>query len=108
MAGPAWREIHPGLVFTGLTGGPLEGGREDGSPSLFKRALVKAELPEVRYHDLRHTAATLLLAEGIYPKVVQEMLGHATIAATMDTYSQVTATMQKEAAGAFDRMLGAV
>jgi integrase len=43
----------------------------------------------MRFHDLRHTCATLLLSKGVYPKVVQELLGHATIAITLDTYSHV-------------------
>ena len=59
----------------------------------------------MRFHDLRHTAATLLLSDGTHPKVVQEVLGHATIAVTMDTYSHVLPHMQREAAGAFDRLL---
>lgn len=102
-AGPAWREPDPGLVFTNLTGGPLEGGNVT---NRFKADLAAAGLPPVRYHDLRHTAATLLLADGTHPKVVQEMLGHATISVTMDTYSHVTPNMQRGAAGAFDRALG--
>lgn len=102
-AGPAWHEPYPGLVFTNLTGGPLEGGNVT---NRFKADLAAAGLPVARYHDLRHTAATLLLGDGTHPKVVQEMLGHATIAVTMDTYSHVTPNMQREAASVFDRALG--
>ena len=65
----------------------------------------KAGLPECRFHDLRHTSATLLLAEGVHPKVVQERLGHSQISVTLDTYSHVLPTMQAEAAGKFDDML---
>ncbi len=61
-------------------------------------ALKKAGLPQVRVHDLRHTAATLHLSRGENPKVVQELLGHSTIALTMDTYSHVTPALHAAAA----------
>ncbi|HEY0755700.1 MAG TPA: tyrosine-type recombinase/integrase [Ktedonobacteraceae bacterium] len=54
-------------------------------------------LPNIRFHDLRHTAATTLLALGVNPKIVQEMLGHTEISMTMDIYSHVLPTMQREA-----------
>ncbi len=63
----------------------------------FKSLLKKAGLPAIRFHDLRHTAATTLLALGVNPKIVQEMLGHTEISMTMDIYSHVLPTMQKEA-----------
>jgi integrase len=63
----------------------------------FKSLLKKAELPNIRFHDLRHTAATTLLALGVNPKIVQEMLGHTEISMTMDIYSHVLPGMQKEA-----------
>jgi hypothetical protein len=53
----------------------------------FRPLLAKAGLPQIRFHDLRHTCATILLTAGQHPKFVQEMLGHATIAITLDTYS---------------------
>jgi len=56
----------------------------------FQIALDKANLPKVRLHDLRHTVATLLLHEGAHPKVVQELLGHANVAITLNTYSHAT------------------
>jgi integrase len=62
-----------------------------------KALLKKAELPEIRFHDLRHSAATLLLSQGVHPKVVQEILGHSTISTTMDVYSHVLPSMQQEA-----------
>lgn len=101
MAGSAWRDT--GLVFTDERGGPLKPQRVTRE---FKEQLLAAKLPAVRYHDLRHTAATLLLEAGTHPKVVQEMLGHATIAVTMDTYSHVLPHMQEAAASVFDRALG--
>ena len=73
---------------------------------VFKRELAKAGLPRVRIHDLRHTAATLLLTRGVHPKVVQDMLGHSTVTLTLDTYSHVTPTLHKEAAEHMDALLG--
>jgi integrase len=64
-----------------------------------------AELPKVRFHDLRHTCATLLLRANIHPKVVQERLGHASIALTMDTYSGSIPSMQAGAAKAIGDLL---
>jgi integrase len=55
----------------------------------FEPLLKRARLPSIRFHDLRHTFATVLLSGGTHPKVVQEMLGHANISQTMDTYSHV-------------------
>jgi len=60
----------------------------------FKPLLKRAGLPDIRFHDLRHTSATLLLSAGIHPKIVQERLGHAQISVTMDTYSHVLASLQ--------------
>jgi integrase len=64
--------------------------------------LVRAGLPHVRFHDLRHAHATLMLLQGVHPKVVSERLGHASIGITLDTYSHVLPEMQAEAARAFD------
>jgi integrase len=58
-----------------------------------QRILKRAELPMIRFHDLRHTSATLLLSRGVHPKFVQELLGHATISITLDTYSHIIPTM---------------
>ena len=60
-----------------------------------KKLLKQAGLPNIRFHDLRHSTATLLLSKGVHPKVVQEILGHSEISLTMDTYSHVLPTMQK-------------
>jgi integrase len=64
---------------------------------VFKSVLKKAGFPPMRFHDLRHSAATILLSMGIHPKVVQELLGHNQISMTMDIYSHVLPTMQKDA-----------
>lgn len=71
----------------------------------FDPLLKHAGLPQVRFHDLRHTCATLLLSKNLNPKVVSEMLGHATIAITLDTYSHVLPDMQDSAAAAMDSAL---
>jgi integrase len=68
----------------------------------FAPLLEKAGLPQIRFHDLRHTAATLLFLEGVHPKFVQELLGHATIAITLDTYSHVLPSMGDQTAKAME------
>lgn len=91
------------LAFTTIIGTPL-----DASSIIsrsFHRILEKAGLPRIRFHDMRHTCATLLLAQGEHPKIVQEMMGHSTITLTMDTYSHVTPSMQKQAADRMDAIL---
>jgi len=60
----------------------------------------------MRFHDLRQSAVTPLLEQGIHAKIVQEMLGHTRISTTLDLYSHVTPTMQRQAADAFDVILG--
>lgn len=60
--------------------------------------LKKAGLPDIRFHDLRHTAASLLLVQGVQPRVVMETLGHSQISLTMNTYSHVMPVLQREAA----------
>jgi integrase len=72
----------------------------------FKPLLRQLALPPRRFHDLRHTAATLMLAGGIHPKVVSEMLGHADVQITLNRYSHVLPTMQAEAAAALDLVTG--
>jgi integrase len=95
-----------GLIFRDTDGGPLRKGNL--IRRSFKPLLTKAKLPSIRFHDLRHTAATLLLAEGVNPKVVQERLGHAQIHLTLDTYSHVLPSMQKDATARLDRLLARV
>jgi integrase len=96
-----WQE-H-GLVFTTQKGTPIN--RQNLVTRSFKPFLDRAGLPKIRFHDLRHTCATLMLCGGIHPKVVQELLGHASVTVTLDTYSHVLATMQGEAAGKMDSIL---
>jgi integrase len=92
-----------GLVFANETGGII-------NPSnlrnrSFKPLLKRARLPDIRFHDLRHTCATLLLSRNVNPKIVSEMLGHSSIAITLDTYSHVLPTMQESAVRALEGAL---
>ena len=64
----------------------------------FTRHVLAADLPVIRLHDLRHTHATLALAAGVHPKVVQERLGHANIAITLDTYPHAVPALEEQAA----------
>jgi integrase len=102
LAGPGWQDTD--LVFDGGYGGGVAPNTLYGT---FKRLSAHVGLPELRFHDLRHTAATLSLGEGIHPKIVQEMLGHSDISMTLNRYSHVTMTMQREAADRLDTALGA-
>jgi integrase len=90
-------------VFADSNGGPLR--KSNLIRRSFKPLLEAASLPNIRFHDLRHTAATLLMAEGVHPKVVQERLGHSSIGLTLDTYSHVLPSMQNEAADKLDAAL---
>jgi len=85
-----------GLVFTTGRGTPLDVANL--TYRSFRPLLERAGLPKIRFHDLRHTFATLMLSNNEHPKVVQEMLGHSTITQTMDTYSHVLPNMQEQAA----------
>ena len=96
-----WNEN--GLVFTTAIGTPMDG--DNLVKRYFKPLMSQTQLPRVRFHDLRHTFATLLLSRGTHPKVVQEMLGHADISQTMDTYSHVLPDMQEEAVSEMERGL---
>jgi integrase len=100
-AGSLWQET--GLVFTSTVGTPIDVGNL--TYRSFRPLLKRTDLPRIRFHDLRHTCATLLLSKGTHPKIVQEMLGHANISMTMDTYSHVLPDMQEKAVSAMDDVL---
>jgi integrase len=93
-----------GLVFSTSIGTPVN--PENLVNRSFKPLLEKAGLPKIRFHNLRHTCATLLLGRGVHPKFVQELLGHATIAITLDTYSHYLPSMGDQASGAMGDALG--
>ncbi len=94
LAGPEWQDS--GFVFTTGIGTPVDPANllDD-----FKRILRKASLPDIRFHDLRHSAASLLLALNVHPRVVMELLGHSQISLTMNTYSHVVPDLLREAVG---------
>jgi len=83
------------LVFTAPDGAPVN---PESFSDHFGRLVKAAGLPRIRFHDLRHTHATLALQAGVHPKVVSERLGHATVSITLDTYSHAIPAMQEEAA----------
>jgi integrase len=71
----------------------------------FKRIIKMADVPDIRFHDLRHTHATLLLSNGVNVKVISERLGHSNIKVTLDTYSHVLPSMQEEVARKLDEII---
>jgi integrase len=71
----------------------------------FNRRIERADVPRIRFHDLRHTSATLMLANGEHPKIVKERLGHSDVSMTLNRYSHVTMDMQKDAAARLDSMI---
>jgi len=92
-AGSKWSAT--GLVFTNRSGDPTQARRVI---EQFHEALREAGLRRIRFHDLRHSCATLLLVQGVSPRVVMEVLGHSEIALTMNAYSHVVPELQMEAA----------
>ncbi len=101
-AGSTWQDR--GLVFTNRLGQATE-------PIVlhrdYKALLEKAELPvTMRFHDLRHSAASLLLAQGVSPKMIADLLGHSRIGITMDLYSHILPAMRRDTADAMDQILG--
>jgi integrase len=100
LAGTRWQDT--GFVFTTTIGTPLE---PRSLSRAFSEILAAAKLPHTRIHDLRHTAATLLLVQGVHPRVVMELLGHSQIATTMNIYSHLVPALRKEAADQMDAVL---
>ncbi len=100
LAGTRWKET--GFVFTTSIGTPLHG---CSVTHRFQAALKAAGLRRIRFHDLRHTCATLLLAQGVHPRIIMEILGHSQIAVTMNLYAHVIPAMQKEVAAQMDAIL---
>jgi integrase len=101
QAGGAWQDND--LVFSDRYGQPILA--TELTRGAFYPLLARAGLPRVRFHDLRHSAASLLLAEGVHPKIVGDMLGHSTIAITIDLYSHTTPAMHRQAALALEAVL---
>jgi integrase len=101
-AGEAWQD-RDGLVFTDAVGRPLDG---RWVTHAFSNALARLGLPHVRFHDLRHGAASMMLASGVPLKTVSEQLGHSSIVVTADVYAHVTKDMRRDAAEAIERAIG--
>ena len=102
QAGELWQD--PSLVFTNTVGGHVWG-RESGEAHFYP-LLAKAGIRRERFHDLRHSTATLLFACGIHPKVVSEILGHSAIHITLDLYTHVNEGMQRHALEALEELIG--
>lgn len=101
LAGSAWHE--KGFVFTSSIGTPVDA---RGVIRCFHAILRRhPELPRIRFHDLRHSAATLLLAQGVSPKYISDLLGHSQVSFTMQTYAHVLPHVQREAASKMDEIL---
>jgi integrase len=101
LSGARWPET--GLVFTSTVGTVIE---PRNLSRLFDDPIAAAGVRRIRFHDLRHTCASLLLAQGVPARVVMDVLGHSQMAITMDLYSHVMPTALREAADAIDRALG--
>lgn len=97
MQGMSW--THDALVFSNSEGKPW---RPNSISRAWETTARHAGVKIIRFHDARHTHASIMLRQGIHPKIVQERLGHSSIAITLDTYSHVTAGLQEAAARSFD------
>lgn len=103
-AGPGWSD-H-GFMFAAENGEPLNSRNLD--QRHFQPLLKAAKLPRMPLYDLRHSHATLLLANGEHPKIVSERLGHASVTLTLDTYSHLLPGMQEGATERLDALLANV
>jgi integrase len=100
-AANVWRNHE--LVFPTRVGTPKRGLNVTRD---LRQALEKAQLPPIRFHDLRHTAASLMLANNEHPRVVADMLGHADVGITLNLYSHSTPTLMRDAAERMAELLG--
>jgi integrase len=96
------RSADYGLLFPSSLGTPVQ---EYIVRKVFARICAVADVPVMRVHDLRHTAATLMLLAGVNVKVVSERLGHSSIAITLQTYAHVLPSMGQDAANVLEAML---
>ncbi len=103
LAGTRWQDSD--FVFTTSVGTPID---KRNLIRTFHSILKKAHLKPARFHDLRHSAATLLLIQGVHPRYVMDLLGHSDISLTMNTYSHVLPTAQREVAAKMDAILNPV
>jgi integrase len=101
LAETRWTDLD--LVFPNSLGKPQDG--IDLLRYSFRSLLMRAGLPRIRFHDLRHTTATLVLGARVNPKVVSEMLGHSAISIALDIYAHVLPDMQQDAAATMQWLL---
>jgi len=101
LAGGRWQES--GLVFTSTIGTMMNPGN---FYSRYKEALKKVKLEDHTFHDLRHTATTMLVQQGVHPRVAMEILGHSNISVTMDVYSHVVGDSMRDAMESIEDALG--
>jgi integrase len=87
---------HPELIFAGRDGGPLR--RNNFRRRTWLPAVERAGLTPLRFHDLRHTAAGLLIAQNVHPKIIQSRLGHSSIAVTLDRYGHLLPNLDGQVA----------
>ncbi len=97
-----WQLTPESPVFCYADGTPI---LPDGVTHAFKKIIKRLGMADIRFHDLRHTHASLMLKQGIHPKVVSERMGHSTVSMTLDTYSHVTSGIQEAAALSFEECL---
>ncbi len=100
LAGTRWQEN--GLIFASTIGTPLDARNVTRH---FQQTLALLGLPRKRFHDLRHTCASFLLAQGVSPRTVMEVLGHSQVSLTLDTYAHVAPSLLDDAAGKMDAIL---
>ncbi len=98
--GPGWNSMA--LVFTTIAGEPLDG---TVVTHQFHKILERVGIPQRRFHDLRHSCATLLQAQDVSPRVAMEILGHSNIAVTMNIYTKVVTALKRDAADRIDDLM---
>jgi integrase len=103
IAGERWKETN--LIFTSSIGTPMD---QHNLYHAFKEFITSIGLPIIRFHDLRHTAATLMLNHGIAPIIVSKRLGHSKVSITLDIYGHLMPEMQSEAADLMDELITSV
>ncbi|HEY4385608.1 MAG TPA: site-specific integrase [Ktedonobacteraceae bacterium] len=101
IAGLAWSE--QGWVFCNTVGRLIDAGNL--IRRSFRPLLVKAGLPIMRFHELRHSAASLLLSMNVHPRIVQDLLGHSNVSTTLDIYSHVLPSLQEEMVSRLNTLL---
>jgi integrase len=100
LAGSSWHEL--GMVFTNRRGGPIH---PENLSRNYSRLLDRLGFPHQRFHDLRHGCASLLIAQGVGPREIMDVLGHSQIAVTMDIYGHIFQEVRREVAKRMDAAL---